>query len=287
MSDRYAVFGNPIGHSKSPQIHALFAGQTGQEMSYERVAAPLDDFAGCLREQVAAGLRGANVTLPFKLEAYAACDELSPRALDAGAVNTLSVEMAAGGDAGSARLRGDNTDGLGLLRDLTVNQRIDIAGQRVLVLGAGGAVRGVLGPLLEAGPRALTIANRTAARAGELADLFADHGRQHGCLIEGGGWDEAGGPQDGQYALIINATSAGLGGDTPPIDPALLAPGGACYDLLYSDRPTPFLRWAERAGAAVAVDGLGMLVEQAAESFALWRGLRPQTAPVIASLRPG
>ncbi len=280
MSDRYAVFGNPIGHSKSPQIHALFAQQTGQEMEYGRIEAPLDDFAGCLREQIAAGLRGANVTLPFKLEAFAACDELSPRALDAGAVNTLIVEA---GDGGAARLRGDNTDGLGLLRDLCVNQRIDIAAQRVLVLGAGGAVRGVLGPLLDAGPRVLTIANRTASRATELAELFTNRGRQHGCLIEAGGWDEAG----GEYALIINATSAGISGDTPPIEPTVLAAGGACYDLLYSDQPTPFLRWAERAGAAVAVDGLGMLVEQAAESFALWRGLRPQTAPLIASLRGG
>jgi shikimate dehydrogenase len=274
MTDRYAVFGNPIAHSKSPQIHGRFAELTGQDIEYTRIEAPIGGFADKLRAEIANGLCGANVTVPFKLDAFQACDELSPRALNAGAINTIIVET-------GGRLHGDNTDGLGLMRDIVINHGIQLRGQRVLLLGSGGAVRGVLGPLLENEPAVVTIANRTPEKASQLADQFADLGRQHGCLLEGGGWDEA----QGEYALIINGTSAGLTGDTPPIDPTVLAAGGACYDMLYSDKATPFQQWAREAGAAKAIDGLGMLIEQAAESFYRWRGVRPETASVIAGMR--
>ena len=267
--DRYCVFGNPIGHSKSPLIHQMFAAQTGEALTYEALLAPLDDFAGFARAFFREG-RGANVTVPFKEEAFRLADALTGRAARAGAVNTLKKQ-----DDG--RLLGDNTDGAGLVRDLTVNAGLALAGKRILLLGAGGAVRGVLEPLLAERPAELVIANRTVAKAEELARLFADLGP---VLASGFDWIDA--PVD----LIINGTSASLAGELPPISPRLIAPGHTvCYDMMYAKEPTAFNRWAASHGAARTLDGLGMLVEQAAEAFWLWRGVRPDSAPVLAELR--
>ena len=265
MADRYAVIGNPISHSKSPWIHAEFARQTRQEIEYQRIEAPLGGFARTVEEFRAAGGRGANVTVPFKQQAFALCeDAVSARARAAGAVNTLTFD--------GAGMRGDNTDGVGLLRDITVNLGRAIAGRRVLLMGAGGAAQGVLGPLIGAGAKQLVIANRTAAKARALA-------RSHGAAA-GGGYEELGGAQ---FDLLINATSAGLADEDPALPPGVFAPGALAYDMVYG-RDTPFLAMARAAGAE-ARDGAGMLVEQAAESFLLWRGLRPDTAPVLAAFR--
>jgi shikimate dehydrogenase len=272
MTDHYAVIGNPIAHSKSPAIHAAFAHQTGQQMEYGRILGHLDDFAGDVRAFVAEGGRGLNVTVPFKEQAFALLGDLSPRATVAGAVNTITVL-----DGGL--LRGDNTDGAGLVRDLSVNHGFRFGGKRLLLLGAGGAARGVLRPLLEQEPSALVIANRTAAKALELAASAERAGVVSGC-----GLDALSGQR---FDLIINATSSGLDGAVPPIPDDCLAEGGWTYDLLYADQPTPFCRWGRTYGAARALDGLGMLVEQAAEAFMLWRGVQPDTAPVIAMLRGG
>lgn len=268
MSDRYAVIGNPIEHSKSPEIHAAFARQTGQDMVYERILGSLDDFEGDVRRFIAEGGRGMNVTVPFKERAFQLADERSDRADRAGAVNTLSFD----GD----RVRGDNTDGAGLVRDLGCNHRFAFAGSRILLLGAGGASRGVLFPLLEEGPAELVIANRTAHKAVELA-ARADDARVSGC-----GLDELTGRQ---FDLIINGTAAGLGGQVPALPDDCLAAGGWTYDMMYGSEPTAFVRWGQAHGAARALDGLGMLVEQAAESFYLWRGVMPDTGPVIERLR--
>ncbi|PKO84700.1 MAG: shikimate dehydrogenase [Betaproteobacteria bacterium HGW-Betaproteobacteria-11] len=265
MTDRYAVFGNPIGHSLSPRIHALFAAQCGEDLSYEAILAPLDDFAGALRGFIATGGRGANVTVPFKEQAYRLADVRTPRAEAAGAVNTLSF----GGDG----IVGDNTDGAGLVRDLTVNLGVDPGGRRILLLGAGGAARGVVLPLLEQKPAALFIANRTADKARQLAARFAAQGR-----IQGGGFELL---DARAFDLVINATSAGLTGAVLPAP--TFAADALAYEMVYG-RMTPFLRQAQ-AACARTVDGLGMLVEQAAEAFLLWRGVRPQTAPVLAALR--
>ena len=267
--DRYVVFGNPIGHSKSPLIHRLFAEQTGQALDYNTLLAPLEDFTGCAREFFLQG-RGANVTVPFKEEAYRLANALTERAQRAGAVNTLS-KLADGS------LLGDNTDGAGLVRDLTVNAGLSLAGKRILLLGAGGAVRGALEPLLAQQPASLVIANRTVEKAERLAELFDDLGP-----VSASGFDWLSEPVD----LIINATSASLSGDVPPIAGSLVEPGKTfCYDMMYAKQPTAFCRWATEHGAAVAMDGLGMLVEQAAEAFYLWRGVRPDSAPVLAELR--
>lgn len=267
--DRYAVFGNPIAHSKSPLIHSLFADQTGQRLHYGTLLAPLDGFSESARSFFQSGL-GANVTVPFKEEAYQLCDELTPRARRAGAVNTLKRQA-------SGRLLGDNTDGAGLVRDLTVNAGFSLQGKRILLLGAGGAVRGALEPLLAEQPASLIIANRTVEKAELLAELFDDLGP-----VSASGFDWLREPVD----LIINATSASLSGDVPPIAGSLIEPGKTfCYDMMYGKEPTAFCRWASEQGAAVAMDGLGMLVEQAAEAFFLWRGVRPDSAPVLAELR--
>ena len=269
MMDRYVVFGNPIGHSKSPLIHRLFAEQTGEALDYNTLLAPLEDFTGCAREFFLQG-RGANVTVPFKEEAYRLANALTERAQRAGAVNTLS-KLADGS------LLGDNTDGAGLVRDLTVNAGLSLAGKRILLLGAGGAVRGALEPLLAQQPASLVIANRTVEKAERLAELFDDLGP-----VSASGFDWLSEPVD----LIINATSASLSGDVPPIAGSLVEPGKTfCYDMMYAKEPTAFCRWATEHGAAVAMDGLGMLVEQAAEAFYLWRGVRPDSAPVLAELR--
>ena len=267
MSDRYCVFGHPIGHSKSPQIHAAFAEQTGEALSYQAIEAPLDGFADAWRGFAAAGGCGANVTVPFKADAWRLAETLSARARRAGAVNTLLLD-----DAG--KLHGDTTDGVGLVSDLAAHAA-PLKEARILVLGAGGAVRGVLEPLLETGPARLVIANRTAGKARKLAADFADLG-----ATSGGGFDEIAGPFD----LVINGTSASLAGDLPPLPDALFADGGLAYDMMYGAAPTVFLRWAAERGART-VDGLGMLIEQAAESFYLWRGVRPDTAAVRERLR--
>ena len=270
MADRYVVIGNPVAHSKSPWIHAQFAQQTRQAIEYGQLEAPLDGFARSVHEFRAAGGRGANVTVPFKQEAFMLCRHaVSARARAAGAVNTLIF------DAGSADggMHGDNTDGVGLLRDITVNLGRAIAAARVLLMGAGGAAQGVVDPLLAAQPLRLVIANRSAAKSRALAQR---------CGAEGGGYEELAGAQ---FDLLINATSAGLTDETPPLPPGVFAPGALGYDMVYG-RDTPFLAMARAAGAE-ARDGAGMLVEQAAESFLLWRGMRPQTAPVLAALRLG
>lgn len=263
MTDRYAVFGHPIAHSKSPQIHAAFARQTWQDMTYEAILAPLDGFAESVDAFVAAGGRGANVTVPFKEEAYRLARRLSPRAERAGAVNTLLFDDG---------ILGDNTDGAGLVADLTRNLGCALAGKRILLAGAGGAARGVIEPLLDQSPAEFVIANRTVSRAQELAWLF-------GRGVVACGFDAV----DAPFDLVINATAASLAGELPPLSPRLFTAGTLAYDMMYG-RDTPFLAFARMHGATTA-DGLGMLVEQAAEAFWLWRGVRPDTAPVIASLR--
>ncbi|MFO1299277.1 MAG: shikimate dehydrogenase [Burkholderiaceae bacterium] len=287
MTDRYAVVGNPVAHSRSPSIHARFAKQTGHDIEYGRLLAPLDGFVEAVERFRDAGGRGLNVTLPFKLEAFAWAARRSPRAQAAGAVNTLRF------DADGAF--GDNTDGAGLVRDIEARLGLPLAGRSVLVLGAGGATRGVLGPLLEADAARVTIANRTAARAVALVDEFVrsaaaqapDAGaptgpatplreRVHGCGFDGIG--------DG-FDLVVNATSAGLAGERLPIDDAVLAGAALAYDMFYSARETAFVAQSRAAGRPRACDGLGMLVEQAAESFLVWRGVRPLTAPVYEALR--
>ncbi|WP_028241533.1 shikimate dehydrogenase [Stutzerimonas azotifigens] len=265
--DRYAVFGNPIGHSKSPQIHRRFAEQTGQALSYEALLAPLDDFAGYAWGFFKHG-RGANVTVPFKEEACRLADALTERARCAGAVNTLMR-------LDDGRLLGDNTDGAGLVRDLTVNAGLALEGRRILLLGAGGAVRGVLEPLLGQRPAALVIANRTVARAEQLASAFAPLGPVSASPFE---------DLTGAFDLIVNGTSASLGGEVPPLPTGLVQPGTFCYDMMYGAAPTTFCAWASAQGAEVR-DGLGMLVEQAAEAFFVWRGVRPETAEVLQYLR--
>ncbi|MDD1016271.1 shikimate dehydrogenase [Pseudomonas rubra] len=267
--DQYVVFGNPIGHSKSPLIHRLFADQTGQQLEYNTLLAPLDDFSMCAQGFFKQGL-GANVTVPFKEEAYRLVDSLTPRAKRAGAVNTLS-KLADGS------LQGDNTDGAGLVRDLTVNAGVQLSGKRILLLGAGGAVRGVLEPLLAQNPASLVIANRTVEKAEQLAREFADLGP---VAASGFSWLQE--PVD----LIINATSASLAGELPPIAASLIEPGKTvCYDMMYGKEPTPFCRWASEHQAAKVLDGLGMLAEQAAEAFFIWRGVRPDSGPVLDELR--
>ena len=267
---KYAVFGNPIGHSKSPLIHTLFARQLGLEnFVYSAMSCEPEHFAETLREFLEKEGLGANITLPFKQQAFRLADRRTHRAQLAGAVNTVWID----GD----QLVGDNTDGAGLLRDLSANLGWQLAGRRVLLLGAGGAVRGVLEPLLQERPEQLFIANRTADRALELAAEFAALGP-----VAGGGYEALAG---GQFDLVINGTSASLAGELPPLPAGLLAPGAACYDMMYAAAPTVFLQWAQAQGARHLADGLGMLVEQAAEAFALWRGVRPQTAPVIEAVR--
>lgn len=272
MSDRYAVFGNPISHSQSPRIHALFAAQSGQDMSYEALLAPLDDFAGAVRAFAASGGKGANVTVPFKEEACRLATTLTPRAAAAGAVNTLSFV--------EGSILGDNTDGAGLVRDLKFNLGCDLEGRRILLLGAGGAARGVILPLLEERPATLTIANRTEEKAFRLALEFA--GRTE-TLPAACGFAQL---AEQTFDLVINATSTGLSDIALPLPPHLFAPRALAYEMVYG-RETPFMKQARTAhapGVRVA-DGLGMLVEQAAEAFQAWRGLRPATGPVLVQLR--
>jgi len=264
VADRYAVIGNPVAHSKSPWIHAEFARATGQDLSYGAIEAPREGFAQAAQAFRDAGGKGLNVTLPFKEEAYALCAEVSERARLARAVNTLVLRD---------RIFGDNTDGVGLVRDLAGNLKLDPEGKRLLLMGAGGAAQGVVGALLGAGVSRLVIANRTAARAEALAARFPG--------VRGCGYDALAPGFD----IVVNATSAGLSGAAPALPQAILGPGVLAYDMVYG-RDTPFLAAARAAGAR-ACDGLGMLVEQAAESFFVWRGVRPATAPVLERLRRG
>ncbi len=269
--DRYAVFGNPIKHSKSPQIHAAFAEQTGQRMIYRAQLVEVGHFDDAARAFFDGGGLGLNITVPFKLDAFEFAGELSGRARRAGAVNTLARQ-----DDGS--IYGDNTDGVGLVRDLSSNLGWEISERRVLLLGAGGAVRGILEPLLRRHPASVVIANRTTDKAVELAKAFADLD----VPVEGCGFDAL---SEREFDLVINGTSASLAGELPPLPDGLLSDTGCCYDMMYGAEPTPFMRWAAGQMAWAVADGLGMLVEQAAESFCIWRGVRPETRRVIEQLR--
>ena len=271
LRDQYAVVGNPIAHSKSPEIHRAFAGQTNQALEYKALELPIDSFEAKLRALQQLNYKGVNVTVPFKQQAWAVCDDRSPRAEEAGAVNTLIFR-----DDG--KISGDNTDGAGLTRDLVNNHNVLINGRKILILGAGGAVRGVLAPLLELGPTSVTIANRTVNKAQDLADVFHLAGGLKAC-----GYDDL---SNQQFDLIINGTSAGLKQEIPPITNKVLGTDSVCYDMMYNTlAPTAFVEWAKNHGAAQAIDGLGMLVEQAAESFYIWRGIHPETADIIQYLR--
>ncbi|WP_395138776.1 shikimate dehydrogenase [Schlegelella aquatica] len=270
--DRYAVAGNPVAHSKSPQIHAMFAAECGQAMEYGRLLVPLDAFEITLQAFAASGAKGCNVTVPFKFEAFRLAHLCTERARLAQAANTLRFDPQG--------WFADNTDGVGLVRDIQARAGIDLAGRRVLLLGAGGAAAGVLGPLLEAKPAVVAVANRTPARAQELVARHQAWGAQHAAELHvvpleapGSGFD-----------VVINATASSLQGATVPVPGTVLGPGALAYDLMYGPAAQPFLQWAADHGA-LGLDGLGMLVEQAAESFWLWRGVRPSTTPVLAALR--
>jgi shikimate dehydrogenase len=264
--------GNPVAHSKSPRIHGLFAAQTGQSIDYTAILVEPGSFAESVAEFVRLGGKGLNITVPFKQEAWQLAGTRSARAELAGAVNTLVLNP-------SGVHHGDNTDGVGLVRDLRDNHGVTLQGRRLLLLGAGGAARGVIAPLLEEQPALLVIANRTADKAVALARHFCTLGHIEGC-----GLDDVTGQT---FDLIINATAASLAGHVPDIAGSVVAPQTRCYDMMYGNEPTAFMNWARELGAEQVMDGLGMLVEQAAESFYLWRGIRPDTAPVIAALREG
>jgi len=269
-TDHYAVMGNPIAHSLSPFIHTEFARQTGQKMEYTAIQVDAGGFDQAVGNFKASGGKGLNVTLPFKQEAWRLVDSHSPDAARAGAVNTIVFQQ-------DGRLHGDNTDGAGLVRDIVVNHRYQIRGRRLLLMGAGGAARGVLHPLLAQGPAELVIANRTADRAVALAADFKGTPMVSGC-----GYSEL---SQRQFDLLINATAASLHGDLPPLPENILASQACCYDMMYGQGTTVFLQWASEHGAAVCVDGLGMLVEQAAAAFELWRRVRPDSMAVIRLLR--
>jgi shikimate dehydrogenase len=269
MTDLYCVFGNPIAHSRSPAIHAAFAAAAGQNMVYEARLAAVDGFKQAISDFVAAGGKGANVTVPFKEEAYRLSTRLSARAARAGAVNTLGFN--------GAEIFGDNTDGAGLVRDITGNLNCPLAGKRILILGAGGAARGAIAPLLAAQPASLFIANRSGDKAEALAAAFADM-----AFVDGGNFAKTHGKS---FDLVINATSASLSGQILPLPDGLYAAGSLAYDMMYGKGETPFIAQARRQGAARCSDGLGMLVEQAAEAFLIWRGVLPETVAVLNDLR--
>ncbi|HEY7774252.1 MAG TPA: shikimate dehydrogenase [Marinagarivorans sp.] len=271
MKDRYAVVGNPIAHSKSPIIHQLFAEATGQTISYEKILVELGQFQQDVTEFFAQGGKGLNVTVPFKEDAFRFPDQLTARAQLAGAVNTLIKQE-------DGKIVGDTTDGTGLVGDLT-QQDFALKGARVLILGAGGAVRGILEPLLAEAPSSVVIANRTISKAQQLAETFKDHGH-----IQARGFDQL---KELSFDTVINGTSASLAGELPPIPASVFAAGSktGAYDMMYGKALTPFLCWAQENGVAKLADGLGMLVGQAAESFRLWRGVMPDTQPVISALR--
>ena len=270
MPDRYAVFGHPVRHSKSPRIHALFARQTGQALVYGAEDVPPATFESAVRRFFAEGGKGLNCTVPLKELAFGIATRRSAQAERSRAVNTLA-------SLPDGTIFGENTDGTGLIRDLTGNLGLALKGRRILLLGAGGAARGILAPLLEADPLRVVIANRTPEKAVRLAAEFDGLGP-----VAGGGFGDLSGER---FDLILNATAASLGGDRPDLPQGILAEGGCCYDLAYGNEPTAFVRWGREAGAELSLDGIGMLVEQAAESFFLWRGVRPETRPVIEMLK--
>ena len=271
--ERYAVAGNPVAHSQSPFIHAAFAEQTAQAVSYERLLCPLDDFTGAMTAFATSGARGSNVTVPFKFEAFALAARRSPRAELAGAVNTLRFDSEDG-------WFGDNTDGAGLVRDIERNAGVALAGKRVLLLGAGGASAGVLGSLIAARPTEVVLANRTADKAHALIESHRAWATEHGVRIGACTLQDC----PGGFDVLVNGTSASLAGVGVPVSAAVLAPGALAMDMMYGPAAASFLDWAEAHGA-VARDGLGMLVEQAAEAFEVWRQVKPETAPVLAALR--
>ena len=264
--DRYGVMGYPVSHSRSPIIHRLFAMQTGQDMQYELLQVAPEKLETAIRQFQRTGGKGLNITVPHKRAVAKLCDRMSERANTAGAVNTVIFR--------DGEMYGDNTDGIGLLRDLSVNLGVSVENTNILILGAGGATRGIMGPLLEMRPNSLCIANRTLDKANDLVKRFGKFGPVAAC-----GFDAV--PVDEPYDIIINATSTGSNGETPPYPEAAVSPDTYCYDLSYGLKATPFSSWARDHGAGKSVMGWGMLVEQAAESFHLWRGVRPDTAPVL------
>jgi shikimate dehydrogenase len=267
--DQYAVFGHPINHSKSPRIHTLFAQQTRQELSYSAQDVPATLFDKAVADFFKQGGKGLNCTVPLKELAWQRADSLSTRAQFSKAVNTLALQ-----EDGS--ILGDNTDGIGLVTDLTINHAISLLDSRILILGAGGASRGIIGPLMEKSPAHITIANRTVEKAITLSREFAQLGEITGCSYND--------IKNSEFDLILNATSASLTGELPPLAENLLAKNGNCYDLAYGNQPTAFVKWGLAHGAVKSLDGLGMLVEQAAEAFFIWRGVQPETERVIALL---
>lgn len=267
--DQYAVFGNPVAHSKSPRIHALFAEQTYQDLEYKKILVERGHFSHEANKFFEKGGAGLNITVPFKLDAFEFSDVLSDRAKQAGAVNTL-MKMPDG------KIFGDNTDGCGLVRDLTKNLKWNIKNKLILILGAGGAVRGILDPLLAEQPLGITIVNRTVEKAHDLARLFSTSS------VKSSGYDDV---EIESFDLIINGSSASLSGDLPPINTTGLRASTCCYDMMYSKNPTVFMDWAISFGSKNVSDGLGMLVEQAAESFTIWRGVKPNTKSVIEIIR--
>lgn len=275
MSDRYVVIGNPIHHSRSPAIHTRFAKQTGQDITYDTLIAPLDAFPATVLAFRDAGGRGANVTVPFKEQAWQLADRRSPRAELAGAANTLYFD--------GSLIYADNTDGIGLVNDILHNIQFTLSGKRILLIGAGGAAKGVLAPLLAQSPQQLCITNRTPDKAVALANLLlaATPGRSN-ISITGMALHALGSLE---FDCVINATSASLNGESLPLPTGLFAANSLAYDMMYAAQPTAFMQYASQQGAHQVHDGLGMLVEQAAESFALWRGIRPDTRPVLAELR--
>ena len=264
MTDLYAVIGNPVAHSKSPQIHAEFAKQTKQDMAYEAILAPLEDFPATVEKLRREGYRGVKVTVPFKREAWRIASDLAARALDAESVNTLSFE--------NERILGDNTDGAGLVNDIVGNLKFDIRNTRILLMGAGGAARGVIMPLAEQRPRQIVIANRTMEKALQLAEKFPITAKTYSDLA------------GDRFDIVINATSSSLKGELPPLPSGIFADNALAYDMMYG-KQTPFMEFAREQGASEIADGLGMLVEQAAESFCIWRGVRPETKAVIEKLK--
>ncbi len=269
MTDQYAVFGNPINHSKSPAIHRQFAEQTGQDLHYAKQLVAEDAFVKTVQAFFAEGGKGLNVTVPFKVEAFQFAQQLTPRAQRAGAVNTLAIQA-------NGLVLGDNTDGIGMVHDMH-NLGWELQGKRILILGAGGAVRGIMQPVLAEHPSQVVIANRTVSKAEELAAHFHDLGNVQACSFERLAGES--------FDVVINGTSASLSGDLPPLPNSLLRSNACCYDLMYGAEPTVFLKWAAEQGAAKLADGLGMLIGQAAEAFYLWRQIRPEVVPVITALR--
>lgn len=269
MTDQYAVMGNPIAHSKSPFIHSQFSRQTTQSLEYKALLVAVDAFESAVQTFVKNNGKGLNITVPFKQDAWQLVDERSVSAEKAGAVNTIIVQP-------SGLLKGENTDGIGLVTDLKNNLGVELKNKKILVLGAGGAVRGVLGPILSEQPASVVVVNRTASKAVELESLFSDDG-----CIKGLGYESL---NDETFDVVINGTAASLGGDVPPIKPSAVK-NAFCYDMMYSKTDTVFMAWAKENGAQQVSDGLGMLIEQAAESFYLWRGVRPETSTVMQQVR--